>query len=55
VSQVYLSQILIDARIAEMERLIIGGGYRKCKLSVRGKALAELPNTLVIEGLGKKI
>ena len=47
--------ILIDSRIAQMERLIIGGGYRKSKLSVPGKALAELPNAKVIEGLGIEI
>jgi prolyl-tRNA editing enzyme YbaK/EbsC (Cys-tRNA(Pro) deacylase) len=47
--------ILIDSRIAAMERLIIGGGYRKSKLSVPGKALAELPGALVIEGLGVEI
>ena len=38
-----------------MERLIIGGGYRKSKLSVPGKALSELPNAIVIEGLGVEI
>lgn len=47
--------ILIDSRVASMPRLIIGGGYRKSKLSVPGKALAELPNALVIEGLGIEI
>jgi prolyl-tRNA editing enzyme YbaK/EbsC (Cys-tRNA(Pro) deacylase) len=47
--------ILIDSRIAELERLIIGGGYRKSKLSVPGKALAELSNALVVEGLGVRI
>lgn len=47
--------ILIDSRIVEMERLIIGGGYRKSKISVPGKALAELPNAIVVEGLGVEI
>jgi prolyl-tRNA editing enzyme YbaK/EbsC (Cys-tRNA(Pro) deacylase) len=47
--------ILIDSRIAAMERLIIGGGYRKSKLSVPGKALGELPNAIVVEGLGVEI
>jgi prolyl-tRNA editing enzyme YbaK/EbsC (Cys-tRNA(Pro) deacylase) len=47
--------ILIDSRIAGMTRLIIGGGYRKSKLSVPGKALAELPNASIVEGLGKEI
>jgi prolyl-tRNA editing enzyme YbaK/EbsC (Cys-tRNA(Pro) deacylase) len=47
--------ILIDSRIAGMERLIIGGGFRKSKLSVPGKVLAELPNAVIVEGLGKEI
>ena len=47
--------ILIDSRIIAMERLIVGGGYRKSKLSIPGKILAELPNAMVIEGLGVEI
>jgi prolyl-tRNA editing enzyme YbaK/EbsC (Cys-tRNA(Pro) deacylase) len=47
--------ILIDSRIAEMQRLIIGGGFRKSKLSIPGKALVELPNVIIVEGLGKEI
>ena len=47
--------ILIDSRIAQMKRLIVGGGFRKSKLSVPGKALTELPNAVVVEGLGKEI
>ena len=47
--------ILIDSRIAAMERLIVGGGFRKSKLSVSGKILTELPNTVIVEGLGKEI
>lgn len=47
--------ILIDSRIAELERLIIGGGFRKSKISLPGKALAELPNAKVIENLGVEI
>lgn len=47
--------ILIDSRIAGMDRLIIGGGYRKSKLSVTGKVLSELPNATIVEGLGVEI
>jgi prolyl-tRNA editing enzyme YbaK/EbsC (Cys-tRNA(Pro) deacylase) len=47
--------ILIDSRIAAMERLIVGGGFRRSKISVPGKVLAELPNALVVEGLGREI
>lgn len=45
-------RILIDARVAALDRLIIGGGYRKSKLLVPGKFLAELPHAQVVEGLG---
>jgi len=31
--------------------VIIGGGLTKSKLSLPGKALAEIPNTIIIEGL----
>jgi prolyl-tRNA editing enzyme YbaK/EbsC (Cys-tRNA(Pro) deacylase) len=47
--------ILVDSRIIAMDRLIIGGGYRKSKLSVPGKVLGELPEAIVIEGLGVEI
>jgi prolyl-tRNA editing enzyme YbaK/EbsC (Cys-tRNA(Pro) deacylase) len=47
--------ILIDSRIAEMERLVVGGGFRKSKLSVSGKILAEFPNAVIVEDLGKEI
>lgn len=47
--------ILIDSRIAEMKQLIIGGGFRRSKLSISGKILAELPNTSIVEDLGKEI
>lgn len=45
-------RILIDARVVALEKLIIGGGYRKSKLLVPGAFLAELPNAQVVEGLG---
>lgn len=45
-------RILIDARVIALEKLIIGGGYRKSKLLVPGALLAELPNAQVVEGLG---
>lgn len=45
-------RILIDARLVALEKLIIGGGYRKSKLLVPGQLLAELPNAQVVESLG---
>lgn len=47
--------ILIDSRIIAMKRLIVGGGFRKSKLSVPGRALIELPNARVIKNLGIEI
>lgn len=43
--------ILIDSRLITLPRVIIGGGLTKSKLSLPGKALAEIPNAVVIEGL----
>lgn len=45
-------RVLIDARVVALEKLIVGGGYRKSKLLVPGKFLAELPNAQVVDGLG---
>jgi prolyl-tRNA editing enzyme YbaK/EbsC (Cys-tRNA(Pro) deacylase) len=45
--------ILIDKSLVEKKYLVVGGGLRSAKLLVPGKALAELPNTFVIEGLGR--
>ncbi len=44
--------ILIDKRITEAEKIIIGGGLVKSKLRLPGKILAALPGAIVIEGLG---
>lgn len=44
--------ILIDSRVTDTEAVIIGSGLRKSKLLVKGKALAQLPNAIVLEGLG---
>lgn len=47
--------ILIDSRVAALEKLIVGGGYRKSKLLVPGAFLAELPGARVIDNLGISI
>jgi prolyl-tRNA editing enzyme YbaK/EbsC (Cys-tRNA(Pro) deacylase) len=44
--------VLIDAAVAELPWTLIGSGRRRGKLIVPGKALAELPDALVMEGLG---
>lgn len=44
--------ILIDRRVADAERVIVGSGIRKSKVVVSGKALANLPGAVVLENLG---
>lgn len=44
--------VLIDAAVTELPWTLIGSGRRRGKLIVPGKALAELPGALVLEGLG---
>lgn len=45
--------ILIDKAIIPLEKIIIGGGNRNTKLIVSGRLLASLPNSVIIDGLGK--
>ncbi len=47
--------ILIDSRIANLGNIIIGGGYRKSKIYLPGKILAELPGAMVLPDLGVEI
>ncbi|WP_372343200.1 YbaK/EbsC family protein [Streptomyces sp. KL116D] len=44
--------VLVDAAVADLPHVLIGSGTRRGKLIVPGKALAELPNAVVLEGLG---
>lgn len=48
-------QVFIDPLVLESERLIIGGGLKKSKLSVPSKALLHLPKAQVVDGLAKKV
>lgn len=43
--------ILIDTRVVDTPRVIVGSGIRASKLAVPGAFLATLPNARVIEGL----
>jgi prolyl-tRNA editing enzyme YbaK/EbsC (Cys-tRNA(Pro) deacylase) len=43
--------VLVDSRVAEAPYVVIGSGVRGSKLVVPGKALADLPNAEVVEGL----
>jgi prolyl-tRNA editing enzyme YbaK/EbsC (Cys-tRNA(Pro) deacylase) len=45
--------LLIDKAVAEAQIVLIGGGIRKSKLVLPGSLLAQLPNTQVLEGLGR--
>lgn len=44
--------VLVDAAVAEMPWALVGSGRRRGKLILPGKALAELPGAVVLEGLG---
>jgi prolyl-tRNA editing enzyme YbaK/EbsC (Cys-tRNA(Pro) deacylase) len=43
--------VLVDARVAATERVIIGSGIRGSKIELPGAALGKLPSAQVIEGL----
>jgi len=47
--------ILIDDAVAAAERVIVGSGLRRSKISLPGAALAELPNAVVLPSLGRTI
>lgn len=44
--------VLIDSAVADLPYVLVGSGRRRGKLLVPGKALAELPGAVVLEGLG---
>ncbi|MFF8429998.1 YbaK/EbsC family protein [Streptomyces sp. NPDC016566] len=44
--------VLVDAAVADLPYVLVGSGRRRGKLLVPGKALAELPGAVVLEGLG---
>jgi prolyl-tRNA editing enzyme YbaK/EbsC (Cys-tRNA(Pro) deacylase) len=45
--------ILVDAAVAASPRVVIGSGLRRSKLTLPGKALADLDHAEVLEGLGR--
>ena len=45
--------ILVDAAVAAADRVVIGSGVRRSKISLPGAALAELPNAVVLADLGR--
>ncbi|MFD3944657.1 YbaK/EbsC family protein [Streptomyces sp. NPDC058579] len=44
--------VLVDATVVDTPWVLIGSGSRRGKLIVPGKAFAELPRAVVVEGLG---
>ncbi len=48
-------KILIDSRLLEKEKVIVGGGKQISKLLVSTAFLAQLPNAEVVENLANKI
>jgi prolyl-tRNA editing enzyme YbaK/EbsC (Cys-tRNA(Pro) deacylase) len=45
--------VLIDEAVVAADRVVIGSGVRRSKISLPGAALAELPNAAVLSGLGR--
>lgn len=45
--------VLIDAAVVAADRVIVGSGVRRSKISLPGAALAELPNAVVLTDLGR--
>ena len=45
--------ILIDAAVAASPRVVVGSGLRRSKLTLPGKALADLPGATVLDDLGR--
>jgi prolyl-tRNA editing enzyme YbaK/EbsC (Cys-tRNA(Pro) deacylase) len=45
--------LLIDAAVAASARVVVGSGLRRSKLTLPGKALTDLPNAVVLDGLGR--
>jgi prolyl-tRNA editing enzyme YbaK/EbsC (Cys-tRNA(Pro) deacylase) len=44
--------ILVDGAVVATDRVVVGSGLRRSKISLPGAALAELPNAFVIASLG---
>lgn len=47
--------LFIDPLVMKNERIIIGGGFVKSKLSILTQALLDMPNSIVLEGVAKKV
>ncbi|QDO88798.1 hypothetical protein FNH13_11080 [Ornithinimicrobium ciconiae] len=45
--------VLVDSRVVDAERVVIGAGVRGAKLRLPGALVADLPGVQVIEGLAR--
>ncbi len=45
--------VLLDAAVVATPYVIVGSGVRRSKIILPGPALADLPSTVVLEGLGR--
>ena len=45
--------VFVDAAVAKTDRVIIGSGVRRSKLTLPGAVLASLPGAVVLESLGR--
>ncbi len=46
-------QVLVDAAVTAVPWTVVGSGVRRSKLVLPGKALADLPGAVVLDGLGR--
>ncbi|GAA3550886.1 YbaK/EbsC family protein [Streptomyces osmaniensis] len=44
--------VLVDSAVVDLPYVLVGSGRRRGKLLVPGKAFAEIPGAVVLEGLG---
>jgi prolyl-tRNA editing enzyme YbaK/EbsC (Cys-tRNA(Pro) deacylase) len=48
-------RLLVDARVPDIETVLIGSGIRGSKLILPGRLLAELPGAEVVEDLAVQV
>jgi prolyl-tRNA editing enzyme YbaK/EbsC (Cys-tRNA(Pro) deacylase) len=44
-------RVLVDARVAAVENVVVGSGVRRSKLVLPGRVLAEVPAAEIVDGL----
>lgn len=46
-------QVLVDARVFQQPRVVIGSGLRRSKLAMPGGCLVDMPGVEIVEGLAR--